>query len=91
VVGKVEETNATANGVRVPKWPTLASAVRAVAGGFLNPDAFGKWARGVKGRFVDGLRLVNEPTKGAAKWWVERVDGKSVAGKSAEPVADHDM
>jgi len=62
----------------VPEYPEFNAAVRAAAGatGIAKVDVtrFGFWCRANKGRIVDGLRLMNKPSKrgGAAKWWVER-------------------
>jgi len=61
-----------------PVYPEFNAAVRAAAGatGIAKVDVtrFGFWCRANKGRIVDGLRLMNKPSKrgGAAKWWVER-------------------
>ena len=59
-------------------YPELNAAVRTAAGATGNAKIdtlkFGLWCRTNKGRIVDGLRLMNTPSKrgGAAKWWVER-------------------
>jgi hypothetical protein len=54
----------------------LYAAIQAAAGGYAGMSAtersLGLWARGVKGRFVDGLRLMNIPIlKGKTLWWVD--------------------
>jgi hypothetical protein len=66
-----------ADGMPEPEWPELKEAVYAVAGSHGPPDerALGLWARGEKGRVVDGLRLWNDPNSvGGSKWWIERAD-----------------
>jgi putative DNA primase/helicase len=61
-----------------PEYPEFNAAVRAAAGAIGNAKVdvkrFGFWCRANKGRIVDGLRLMNKPSKrgGAATWWVER-------------------
>ncbi len=61
-----------------PVYPEFNAAVRAAAGATGNAKVdvtrFGFWCRANKGRIVDGLRLMNKPSKrgGAATWWVER-------------------
>ena len=61
-----------------PVYPEFNAAVRTAAGaiGIAKVDVtrFGFWCRANKGRIVDGLRLMNKPSKrgGAATWWVER-------------------
>ncbi len=58
-------------------YPEFNAAVRAAAKAIGNVKVettkFGIWCRGNKGRIVDGLRLMNKPSKrgGAATWWVE--------------------
>ena len=60
-----------------PVFPDLNAAVRAASGVVGNAKVdlrrFGLWCRANKGRIVDGLRLMNKPSKrgGAATWWVE--------------------
>ena len=64
-----------------PVYPEFNAAVRTAAGAIGNAKVdvtrFGFWCRANKGRIVDGLRLMNKPSKrgGAATWWVERNDG----------------
>jgi hypothetical protein len=64
------------------KFPELNAAVRAatlaMSGSLPNskidPPRFGQYCKSNKGRIVDGLRLVNQPSNrgGAATWWVEQ-------------------
>jgi hypothetical protein len=62
----------------VPVCPEFNAAVRRAAGASGNArvevSRFGIYCRTNKGRIVDGLRLMNKPSKrgGAATWWVER-------------------
>jgi hypothetical protein len=68
----------------VSRYPQLAQAVKAVASGRrgLDAAALGQWAKRVKGRFAEGLRLVNKPNpKGSSEWWVEDQHGTERQGQ----------
>jgi hypothetical protein len=64
--------------IPVPVYPEFNAAVRTAAGATGNARVdvprLSFWCRSNKGRIVDGLRLMNKPSKrgGAATWWVER-------------------
>lgn len=55
----------------------LVSASGKKSGQDVDATGLGVWLRGRKGRIVDGMRFVNEKTKGhAAQWWLEEVRRK---------------
>jgi hypothetical protein len=76
VIDKINETvpDSTDSGYS-PRWPDLASAVRAaVASRIVDVKVLGIWARSKKGRIVGGRKFMSETnSKGVAKWWVEDV------------------
>jgi putative DNA primase/helicase len=78
IVEKATETKTVYDPIPVPVHPEFNAAVRTAAGAIGNARVevtkFGFYCRSNKGRIVDGLRLMNKPSKrgGAATWWVER-------------------
>jgi hypothetical protein len=74
-----------------PRWPRLNAAALAVVGrqsktNKVTPRDLGYWATRSKHRFVSGLRITSGKKKEhGVPWWVERNDGKDIAGGYTKP------
>jgi hypothetical protein len=60
------------------KYPDFYDAICRVSSSYGKPPdqrRFGNWARGIKGRLCNGMKLVNKPGHaGVAQWWVQHSD-----------------